>query len=153
MVAQRAADLGVPASRITLEVTESWLIADVVKALDVLNRFRIKGFGLSIDDFGTGYASLGQLRDIPFTELKIDRSFISGARENDEARTIADSSVQLGRRLNLQVVAERVETRADWKLVNDLGCDMAQGYFIAKPLRGDDVQEWFRRWRERTGID
>ncbi len=151
-VAQRAQVHGLPAERIILEVTESWLISDVVPALDVLSRFRIKGFGLSIDDFGTGYATLGQLREIPFTELKIDRSFISGARANEDARTIADSSVRLGRRLKLNVVAEGVETLDDWKLVKNLGCDMAQGYFIAKPLRGDDVADWFIGWRARADI-
>ena len=152
-VAGVAARHGISPQQVILEVTESWLIEDIVRALDILSRFRIKGFGLSVDDFGTGYATLQQLQDIPFSELKIDQSFIRGASDDHGARVIADSSVSLGQKLDLQVVAEGVESAEDWQMVQRLGCDMAQGYYIARPMEGNDVAAWFQDWRVSRGLE
>jgi EAL domain-containing protein (putative c-di-GMP-specific phosphodiesterase class I)/FixJ family two-component response regulator len=132
---------------ITLEVTESRLMHDPVAPLDILTRLRLKRVGLSIDDFGTGYSNLAQLKNIPFNELKLDRSFIQGAARNPVSRDILESTVELAKKLSMTVVAEGVETREDWDLVATLGCDLAQGYFIARPMPGDDIPVWLKTWR------
>jgi len=131
-----------PCSAVEFEVTESRLMAHLTTALDVLTRLRLKGFGLSIDDFGTGYSSMAQLANVPFTELKIDRAFVHGAARDTAARAILESSIALGKKLDMVVVAEGVEDRADWDLVAQAGCDLAQGYFIARPMSGTDFDAW-----------
>ena len=140
---------GVAPEQVIIEVTESWLTDDAVTALDILTRLRLKGFGLAIDDFGTGYSTMEQLKEIPFSELKLDRAFVHGATDHNQARVIAGSSVSLGQELNLQVVAEGVETEEDWNLVSALGCDMAQGYFIAPPMCGSDLPKWLHSWHQK----
>jgi len=121
-------------SNLILEVTESVLMGELVTSLDILTRMRIKGIGLSIDDFGTGYSSLSQLHRIPFTELKIDCSFVFSMDEDAEAMAIVKTCIMLGHELNMQVVAEGVETQIHWDLLSELGCDVAQGYFISRPV-------------------
>ena len=125
--------------QITLEVTESEVMIDVAKVLNVLARLRMKGFGLSIDDFGTGYSSLQQLSNVPFTELKVDQSFVKDAPTQPRHRTIIETSLDLARKLKLKTVAEGVETRAEWDLLKSLGCEQAQGYFIARPMPGHQI--------------
>ncbi|MCP4040522.1 MAG: EAL domain-containing protein, partial [Gammaproteobacteria bacterium] len=119
--------------RLTLEVTEGVLMGELVTSLDILTRLRLKGIRLSIDDFGTGYSSLSQLHRVPFSELKIDRGFVAHMTKDDEARAIVKTCNQLGQELNMRVVAEGVEDQLSWDLLADLGCDLAQGYFIARP--------------------
>jgi EAL domain-containing protein (putative c-di-GMP-specific phosphodiesterase class I)/AmiR/NasT family two-component response regulator len=148
-VAQEAQQADVAPQDIVLEITESRLMLDRPTPLDVLARLRLKRFRLALDDFGTGHASLRQLHDIPFDELKIDRRFVNGASKNATARAIYDASVALGRQLGMTVVAEGVETRADWDLLRKSGCDMAQGYFIGRPMPADDLAEWMQEWRRR----
>jgi len=106
-----AREAGVEPGRVTLEITESRLMNDLARSLEIITRLRLKGFGLSIDDFGTGYSSLEKLKQLPFTELKVDRAFVFGAAKDDTARAILESSVRLGRALNMNIVAEGVETR------------------------------------------
>jgi EAL domain-containing protein (putative c-di-GMP-specific phosphodiesterase class I) len=132
---------------VVLEVTESRLMADIVKPLEVLTRLRLKGLELSIDDFGTGASSLEQLKRIPFNELKIDRAFVNGASRDDTARSILESSVALAKKLDLSTVAEGVEDQADWDLVASLGVDLVQGYFVCRPLPGPDLMDWLSEWR------
>lgn len=127
-----------------LEITESAATTDVGAALENLTRLRMKGFGLSIDDFGTGYSSMQQLTQIPFTELKIDQSFVMSAVTHESAKVILSSSLQLAKDLNILAVAEGVETRAQWDLLTELGCDLAQGYFIAKPMPAVAYVDWLR---------
>lgn len=129
-----------------LEVTETIAMTDVAHALENLARLRIKGFGLSIDDYGTGYSSMQQLSRIPFTELKIDQSFVMMALEKESCRVILESSLDIARKLGLKAVAEGVETRADWDLLKGLDCDVAQGYFIAKPMEAMKMVEWAAGW-------
>jgi EAL domain-containing protein (putative c-di-GMP-specific phosphodiesterase class I) len=112
--------------------------------LDILTRMRLKGFGLSIDDFGTGFSSLALLRKIPFTELKIDRSFVHMASDNQASRAILESSIALSKKLGIQCVAEGVEDAADWNLIKSLGCDIAQGYYRARPMPPEDFLRWAR---------
>ena len=140
-------DHGVDPSEVMLEITESSLMADAAHGLSVLARLRLKGFGLSIDDFGTGYSSLAQLSQIPFTELKIDRGFVSGAHLQPRKRAVVEASLDLARKLHLGVVAEGVETTEDWQMLAELGCGNAQGYLIAQALPGEDVIAAVDRWR------
>jgi len=150
LVSEHAAAAGVPATDLVLEITESRLMPKLVTVLDVLTRLRLKRFRLSIDDFGTGHSSLAQLRDIPFDELKVDRGFVHGAATNDRKRAICDASLSLARQLGISVVAEGVEDRDDWQFLHGAGCDFAQGYYIAKPMPGDDIPAWIDGWMARV---
>jgi EAL domain-containing protein (putative c-di-GMP-specific phosphodiesterase class I)/ActR/RegA family two-component response regulator len=149
-VAGEAALAGVPAKDVTLEVTESRLMQDIRAPLEVLTRLRLKRFRLSIDDFGAGHSSFAQLRDLPFDELKIDRGFVRGACTDKTVRAICDTSVMLAKQLNMSIVAEGVEDRADWEFVRRSGCNVAQGYFIARPMPAADLHEWIAEWEERA---
>jgi EAL domain-containing protein (putative c-di-GMP-specific phosphodiesterase class I) len=140
---------GIPASHLCLEVTESRLMQDPIGPLDVLTRLRLKRIGLSIDDFGTGHSSLVQLRDIPFEELKIDRSFIHGACADTSKCAILEGSIRMAQQLGMKTVAEGVENLADWQFVRDMGCTWAQGYFVAKPMPGSGLPAWIDSWRVR----
>jgi EAL domain-containing protein (putative c-di-GMP-specific phosphodiesterase class I) len=133
-------------ANLILEVTESVIGRDTTQLLETLARLRMRGFGLSIDDFGTGYSSMQQLSRISFTELKIDRSFVRDAASRSHLRTILEGSLDLARNLRLKSVAEGVETQGDWDLLSALGCDQAQGYFIAKPMPGAAFLDWHTGW-------
>lgn len=131
-----------------LELTESAATTDVGKALENLARLRMKGFGLSIDDYGTGYSSMQQLTRIAFTELKIDQSFVTNAAKQESAKVILESSLDMAKKLNITAVAEGVETQADWNLLRQLGCGLAQGYFIARPMEAGAYLNWVRGWKQ-----
>ena len=141
-------DAGIEPSKIIFEVTESRLIDNLTSALEVLSRLSLKKFKLSIDDFGTGYSSMEQLQRFPFSELKIDRAFVNGAAHDRSSRAILESSIDLARKLDLSVVAEGVETQEDWDLVSELGCDLVQGYFIAKPMPINELLTWLSQWNK-----
>lgn len=140
---------GLKSADIVLEVTETGVMKELAKALDVLTRLRLKGFGLSIDDFGIGYSSFEQLGRIPFTELKLDRSFVVKGGKDVAARAILESSMSMARKLGLSTVAEGVETLADLELVRSLICDAVQGYLIAKPMPPDELIDWLRGWQDK----
>lgn len=129
-------------SLITLEITESTLMGQLVTSLDILTRLRMKGIKLSIDDFGTGYSSLSQLYRMPFTELKIDLSFVMNIIDDEDARGIVKTCIILGHELKMQVVAEGVESKEIYDMLNSMDCDIAQGYYIAKPMSADDLTCW-----------
>jgi len=133
---------GLDPRHMMLEITESAAMSDIAPALENLARLRMHGFGLSIDDYGTGYASMQQLTRIPFTELKIDQGFVTGCVSNQSTRAIIQSSVEMARRLGIKSVAEGVETQADWDTLKAAGCDIAQGYFIAKPMDANSFLEF-----------
>jgi len=133
-------------TQITLEITESVLMGELVTSLDILTRLRLKGINLSIDDFGTGYSSLSQLHRVPFTELKIDRSFVSNLPSDSEARSIVKTCIILGHELGMKIVAEGIEDKETWDLLAGFGCDIAQGYFISKPIPGEDVINWAKNF-------
>lgn len=151
-VLREAAHHGLPPTDLMLEVTESRLMRDILAPMDILTRLRLKQIGLSIDDFGTGHSSLAQLRDIPFDELKIDRGFVHGNREHATQRAIFTASLEMAHQLEMTAVAEGVEDRADWDFVRAAGCDIAQGYFIGRPMPADALPEWMRHWRKRTEL-
>lgn len=131
---------------IVLEVTETAAISHVGEVLENLARLRMKGFGLAIDDYGTGYSSMQQLSRIPFTELKIDRAFVADAARQERLKVMVSASLDMTRKLGLRSVAEGVESRTDWELLANLKCDVAQGYFIAKPMPFDALCEWVPNW-------
>lgn len=149
LVARAADAAGVSLGSLVLEVTESRLMKDPLASLDILARLRLKHVGLSIDDFGTGHSSLAQLRDIPFDELKVDRSFVHGAGRNAGLRSILEASLAMARQLGIKTVAEGVEDLDDWNFLRDIGCEQAQGYFIARPMPAEALPAWAADWATR----
>ena len=147
-ISAEAQRFGISPKAITLEVTESLVTTDLGHVLENLARLRMRGFDISIDDYGTGFSSMQQLSRIPFTELKIDQSFVTGATSRPNMRVILESSLQLSQKLGLRSVAEGVEKDDEWALLKSLGCDIAQGYFIARPMPGEAVMDWHRAWSE-----
>ncbi|MFT5711385.1 MAG: EAL domain-containing protein (putative c-di-GMP-specific phosphodiesterase class I) [Halioglobus sp.] len=137
---------------LTIEVTESRLMKDLVAPLDNLLRLRFKKIGLSIDGFGTGGSNLAQLRDLPFTELKLDLSFIQGAIASTRDQSILQHTIELAKTFGLTTVAAGVEEKEHWNLVTSMGCDMAQGFFLARPMPGEKVEQWAKTWRHQHQI-
>jgi diguanylate cyclase (GGDEF)-like protein/PAS domain S-box-containing protein len=133
-----------PARRLTLEITESAIMEDPEKTLDVLIELYAIGVGLSIDDFGTGYSSLGYLKKLPASELKIDQSFVREMDRNQDDATIVRSIIDLAHNLGVEVVAEGVETEEIWDQLRELGCDVGQGYLFSRPLPPDQLAHWIR---------
>jgi EAL domain-containing protein (putative c-di-GMP-specific phosphodiesterase class I) len=138
--------LDVPSDRLVMELTEG-ATQPLIKLMDTLTRFRIKGIGLAIDDFGTGYSSLMQLRHLPFTEVKIDQAFVADIDRSRDCRLIVQAITDLAHALGLKATAEGVETIDQLRLVRELGCDLAQGYLIARPLEPEALAGWKRKFR------
>ncbi len=138
--------LDVPPERLVLELTEG-ATQPLITLMDTLTRFRIKGIGLAIDDFGVGYSTLMQLRQLPFTELKIDRFFVEDAPQEHDSALIVRSIIDLAHGLGLTVTAEGVETVEQLRLLRGLGCDVAQGYLIARPLEPSHLGAWYEEWK------
>ncbi|HEY2848924.1 MAG TPA: EAL domain-containing response regulator [Gemmatimonadaceae bacterium] len=134
---------------ITLELTETYVARDAVRLIDVATRLRLKGFTLSIDDFGTGQSGLSKLQKLPFNELKIDRQFVNGCSHSGTQRSVVEASLALARSLKMVSVAEGVQYRPDWDLLNQLGCDMMQGFFIARPMSEEGLEAWAVQWMMR----
>ncbi|MEO7503591.1 MAG: EAL domain-containing protein [Sphingomicrobium sp.] len=138
--------LDVPPERLVLELTEG-ATQPLITLMDTLTRFRIKGIGLAIDDFGVGYSTLMQLRQLPFTELKIDRFFVEDAPQERDSALIVRSIIDLAHGLGLTVTAEGVETVEQLRLLRGLGCDVAQGYLISRPLDPSHLGTWYEEWK------
>jgi EAL domain-containing protein (putative c-di-GMP-specific phosphodiesterase class I) len=138
-----------PPFSLRLEVGEPRLLRDPLGALDTLARLQQEGVGLAIDDVGTGRASLAQLRTLPFDTLKIDGGFVHGCRDRATLRAVVVGGVEMARGLGMRVVAEGVEDLADWQAVRAAGCDIAQGFFIARPMPGDRLPDWAARFARR----
>jgi EAL domain-containing protein (putative c-di-GMP-specific phosphodiesterase class I)/FixJ family two-component response regulator len=135
-----------PLEKLTLEITEQEAFVQPSAQLDTANRLRLRRISLSIDDFGTGHSSLANLRDLPFDELKIDRSFVAGAARNERGRKILQSTLALAADLGMTTVAEGVETEEEFRLVRELGAAQAQGYYFSPALPIDEVLPWTRAW-------
>jgi EAL domain-containing protein (putative c-di-GMP-specific phosphodiesterase class I)/CheY-like chemotaxis protein len=148
-VARMASQMGADARRIVFEVTETAAMFDPGTTMDVLTRMRVKNFGLSIDDFGTGYSSLKQLYLMPFSELKIDTSFVRDIFAHEDARTMVETMVLLAHKLRLTACAEGVETQEILDFLDAVGCDRAQGYFIGKPMPGTVLEGAVREWNAK----
>jgi EAL domain-containing protein (putative c-di-GMP-specific phosphodiesterase class I)/ActR/RegA family two-component response regulator len=153
-IEQLTIDGGVSPADVTLEVTESVAMSRRQVAMDVLTRLRLKGFRLALDDFGVGFSSLLELQHMPFTEVKIDKSFVAEARDDAAARAIVDAVIGLGRRLSLRIVAEGIETQPIWALVRTAGCDVGQGFFISRPIDADAFDRFLstRTLRSRVRV-
>ena len=135
-------DTGVAPQRLVLEITESAIMTDPTRALEILNRLHVLGVQLAIDDFGTGYSSMAYLKSLPVDELKVDRSFVKHLRDNQSDAVIVRSTVDLGHNLGLRVVAEGVEDQATWQELATLGCDSVQGYYLARPMPAAELVAW-----------
>ena len=142
-------DSGVAPAALVWEVTETSVMRQLSQALTNMGRLRLMGFGLAMDDFGIGYSSMQQFARCPFTELKIDRAFVNGAAQWPNRHMVLKSALDLGQSLGVATVAEGVETVEDWKLLRNLGCDMAQGYLLARPMPAEDLVGWMRQDRRR----
>lgn len=140
---------GVPARLLTLEITESTVMAEPDEALMVLRNLRALGVRLSIDDFGVGYSSLSNLSRMPVHELKIDRSFVRDLADSVDSAVITRSIIDLGRNLGLDVVAEGVEDQQAWNVLATSGCQLAQGFFVARPMPPAQLLPWLDRWNGR----
>lgn len=140
----------VPPEKIILEITESTLVSDLGVALGILTSLRLKGFGLSIDDYGTGFSSMQQLSVIPFTELKIDKSFVQDADKKNQLQVLLKSAIDMAKQLHLSTVAEGIETEAEWFLLKEMGCDLAQGFLIGQPMSPDVFPQWLKSHHQRV---
>ncbi|MDH0864064.1 bifunctional diguanylate cyclase/phosphodiesterase [Mitsuaria sp. GD03876] len=144
----KVADLvaGVPPPALCLEITESAIMDDPQRALQTLEQLHALGFKLSIDDFGTGYSSLAYLKQLSVDELKIDRSFVMNMERDIDDAKIVRSTIELAHNLGLSVVAEGLETTKQWTLLQTLGCDQGQGYFLSRPMPAEQFAQWLRDW-------
>jgi EAL domain-containing protein (putative c-di-GMP-specific phosphodiesterase class I) len=133
-------------SAFCLEITESAIMDDPVRAQLTLERLHLMGMDLSIDDFGTGYSSLAYLKRLPVNELKIDKSFVLNMEHDIGDTKIVRSTIDLGHNMGLRVVAEGIESEAVWRLLLRMGCDQAQGYFMSRPLPADQLIGWLEKW-------
>jgi EAL domain-containing protein (putative c-di-GMP-specific phosphodiesterase class I) len=145
-IEEMAAELGALPKRITLEITERSVAQDAIRMLDVATRLRLKGFSLAIDDFGTGHSGLAQLRRLPFNQLKIDRQFVHGSADSSSKRSVVEASVALARNLQMTSVAEGIQRRPEWDLLQSLGCEEMQGFFTARPMTEEGLSAWSAQW-------
>jgi diguanylate cyclase (GGDEF)-like protein len=143
---------GIPPDRLQLEITESALMGEPVRAMEVLTDLNRMGVALSLDDFGTGYSSLASLKRLPVNEIKIDRSFVMHMAGIESDAVIVRSTIDLGHNLGLRVVAEGVETPEVWDLLVELECDVAQGYYLSRPMPAGDVMGWIRGWQRSVSL-
>lgn len=143
----RCQQFGLAPARLILELTESSAMGDPVRSLELLTRLRVRGFQLSIDDFGTGYSSMVQLVRLPFSEIKVDKSFVMEVTRSAEARAVVKSVIDLGHSLGLTAAAEGVEDQATLDFLRSVNCDLAQGYFMSRPLPGPAAARWAGEWR------
>ena len=140
----------VPPGKLILEVTETEAMRDVTRTMDVLLRMRIRNIGVSIDDFGTGHSSLRELQRMPFSEMKIDKSFVMDMVENKDCAVIVNSIIDLAHNLGLKIIAEGVENVDVWKRLADKGCDYVQGYLVGRPMPATELAAWLKNWRAQA---
>jgi EAL domain-containing protein (putative c-di-GMP-specific phosphodiesterase class I) len=139
-------ELEVPTRCLLIELTEG-ATQPLVNLMDTLTRFRIKGIALAIDDFGTGYSSLMQLHQLPFTEVKIDRSFISGLGRSADSALIVKTVIELAHGLHMSVTAEGIEKPDQLEQLRELGCDLGQGFLLSPPMKGSQLPAWKERFQ------
>lgn len=132
-------------SLLTLELTETAEVGNLMLGLETMTRLRIMGVDLSLDDFGTGHASFTQLYQIPFSELKVDRMFVGKMHQDPNAYAIVRNIISLGQSLGIRVVAEGIETEQHQQMLLEMGCNLGQGYFIGKPMTAEDFETWFAK--------
>lgn len=148
LISNRLKHYDVQPSMLTLEITEEAVVADINRAIKVLEQLREMGLHISMDDFGTGYSSLGHLQKLPVDELKIDRSFVINLPDERQNAAIVRSIIELAHNLALEVVAEGVETTAALRWLRAEGCERAQGYYLGKPMSVIELERWLRSWED-----
>ena len=151
-IAELCRQHSLPPERLILEVTETEAMRDVTRTMDVLLRMRLRNIGVSIDDFGTGHSSLRELQRMPFSEMKIDKSFVMDMTTNNDCSVIVKSIIDLGHNLGLKIIAEGVETAAIWNALSTKGCDFAQGYLMGKAMSASDFDLWLKNWRTKPNV-
>ena len=144
-VAQILKEFSVPPGRLELEITETAVMSEPVRAVECIKKLSALGVLIAIDDFGTGYSSMSYLKELLVAKIKIDKSFVTDMAVNRNDAVIVRSTVELGHNLGLKVVAEGVETQAVWDKLSALGCDDAQGYYMSRPLSADAFAEWLQQ--------
>lgn len=149
-IAGLLATWSMPPTCLEVEITESALAADPERALETLTRLGAMGVKIAIDDFGTGYSSLGYLKRLPVDAIKIDKSFVIGMATDDNDAAIVRSTIDLGHNLGLEVVAEGIENQATWNLLDSLGCDFAQGYYLNRPIPAAELTRWLQDYSRQT---
>lgn len=142
----------IPPEKLILEVTETEAMRDVTRTMDVLLRMRIRNIGVSIDDFGTGHSSLRELQRMPFSEMKIDKSFVIEMAKNKDCAVIVNSIIDLAHNLGLKAVAEGVEDERIWRMLEEKGCDYAQGFYMGKPMPANEFDIWLKNWRSKPAV-
>src|SRR5580658_105827 len=145
-IARRLAAAGMPTEHLCLEITETAASSDPARMMDVLTRVRLKGMRLAIDDFGTGYSSLKALRQLPFSEIKIDQSFVSDMTTSSDSRAIVKAIVDLARNMEMAAVAEGVDTEMKARLLEEMNVDALQGFLIARSMPVQQVPTWLTAW-------
>ena len=148
-IVDAASAAGFPLSRLVLEITETRIQRNRLISLDILTRLRLKRISLLIDDFGTGDAALAHLRDIPFDELKLERSFVHGASRDSSLGSIVKATLSLARQLNMRTVAQGIDDIDDWKAMLEMGCEIAQGAFVGSPMPAAQLAGWHETWTHR----
>ncbi len=134
----------VPSENITIEITETEIMKNPERSIDIIKQLKSKGFSIAIDDFGIGYSSLSYLTDIPADELKIDIAFVRKLPNDEKTAEIVKIIVEIGKILGMEVTAEGVETEEQWNYLKLIGCDIAQGFYISKPLKPKELEEFYR---------
>jgi EAL domain-containing protein (putative c-di-GMP-specific phosphodiesterase class I) len=147
-IAALLSEHGLDGSQLALELTETATMQDPTTTMDILTRLRVKRVGLSLDDFGTGFSSLTRLYQMPFDEMKIDKSLVINVPRSREANTIVGSLIELGHNLGLTICAEGVENRAALDLLAMMGCDRCQGFFLSRAVPGADVPSIVHHWND-----
>jgi EAL domain-containing protein (putative c-di-GMP-specific phosphodiesterase class I) len=140
---------GVSAEHLTIEITETGLIKELSRTLDTLTRLRMKKVNVSVDDFGTGYATMKQFKNIPATELKVDKSFVQELTSSQSDRIMVRKTIEMGHELGMHVIAEGVETPEQLELLRSYGCDSAQGYFFSRPIPAVELVSWLKTYRNQ----
>jgi EAL domain-containing protein (putative c-di-GMP-specific phosphodiesterase class I) len=152
-VLSRLEGTGLRPRQLHFEITETSVAQEPLAALDILTRLRLKGFALAIDDFGTGYSSLEKLRQLPFSALKIDKSFVRRMDRDLPSRAIVENCIELGHDLGLTVIAEGAETASVWDALSETACDLVQGFFVREPAEPEVLAQWLPSWtRPARGV-
>jgi EAL domain-containing protein (putative c-di-GMP-specific phosphodiesterase class I) len=146
-IAERLTRYAIPPDQLQLEMTEGALMADPRRVLATIARLHKIGVAMALDDFGTGYSSMQHLRRLPLAEVKVDRSFVLGMADDADDAAIVRSVIELAGALGLRVVAEGVEDERTWRRLHAAGCHVAQGWFYARPMPGDELVTWLARYR------
>ena len=146
LVASMPEKMGISPANVILELAENQVDHNSFSCAEFMMRMRLQSFGLSIDHFGGSQSSMLQLKKIPFTEMKIDRAFVNGAINDSTSRAILEASISLAKTLGMEIVAVGVESKEDWNLVEELGCDYAQGFYCSQPVYHDDLTSFIESW-------